>query len=162
MQTTLQTVLVGLVVIEANGLDARRPADPAVRHGQQTLADDRGPVPGIERAIRGARHRRADRPRVLIFVSISAFKFLAAWWLWNGQLDGAVLQLILIGVSAHLLVRLRRPVRAGPGSSAGHPDRAGLAGPPLAGRDRPERTYPVAISSVGRSEPALYRGSDER
>ena len=36
----------------------------------------------------------------LIFVSISAFKFLSAFWLWNMRLEGAVLQLILLGVSA--------------------------------------------------------------
>jgi hypothetical protein len=36
----------------------------------------------------------------LVFVAISAVKFLSAFWLWNGRLDGAVLQLILLGVSA--------------------------------------------------------------
>jgi hypothetical protein len=36
----------------------------------------------------------------LIFVAVSAFKFLSAYWLWNMRQDGAVLQLILLGVSA--------------------------------------------------------------
>lgn len=36
----------------------------------------------------------------LIFVAISALKFLAASWLWNLRMDGALLQLILLGVSA--------------------------------------------------------------
>lgn len=36
----------------------------------------------------------------VIFVTIGALKFLAAYWLWNLRLDGALLQLILLGVSA--------------------------------------------------------------
>lgn len=36
----------------------------------------------------------------LVFVVVSALKFLAAYWLWNLRLDGAVLELILLGVSA--------------------------------------------------------------
>jgi hypothetical protein len=36
----------------------------------------------------------------LIFVAMSALKFLAAHWLWDFRLDGALLQLILLGVSA--------------------------------------------------------------
>jgi hypothetical protein len=36
----------------------------------------------------------------LIFVAVSALKFLSAYWLWNLRLDGAILQLILLGVSA--------------------------------------------------------------
>lgn len=36
----------------------------------------------------------------LVFVAVSAMKFLSAYWLWDGRLDGAVLQLILLGVSA--------------------------------------------------------------
>lgn len=36
----------------------------------------------------------------LIFVAISALKFLATYWLWSLRLDGAILQLILLGVSA--------------------------------------------------------------
>ena len=35
----------------------------------------------------------------LVFVAISALKYLSAYWLWNGLHDGAVLQLILLGVS---------------------------------------------------------------
>ncbi len=36
----------------------------------------------------------------LVFVVVSALKFLAAFWLWNSRLDGAVLELILLGISA--------------------------------------------------------------
>jgi len=36
----------------------------------------------------------------LIFILVSALKILAAFWLWNSRVDGAVLGLILIGVSA--------------------------------------------------------------
>ena len=36
----------------------------------------------------------------LVFVAISALKYLSAYWLWDGRVDGAVLQLILLGVSA--------------------------------------------------------------
>jgi hypothetical protein len=36
----------------------------------------------------------------LVFVAVSALKFLSAYWLWNVRGDGAVLQLILLGVSA--------------------------------------------------------------
>ena len=35
----------------------------------------------------------------LIFVAISALKFLTTHWLWSLRLDGAILQLILLGVS---------------------------------------------------------------
>jgi hypothetical protein len=36
----------------------------------------------------------------LVFVSISALKFLAAVWLLSAQMDGAVLQVLLLGVSS--------------------------------------------------------------
>ncbi|TAK12946.1 MAG: hypothetical protein EPO32_07010 [Anaerolineae bacterium] len=36
----------------------------------------------------------------LVFVAASSLKFLAAYWLWNLRMDGAVLQLILLGVSS--------------------------------------------------------------
>ncbi len=36
----------------------------------------------------------------LIYVVVSALKFLAAYWLWQGRRDGAVLELILLGLSA--------------------------------------------------------------
>ena len=35
----------------------------------------------------------------LLFVVISALKLLAAYWVWNARKDGAVLGLILLGVS---------------------------------------------------------------
>ena len=36
----------------------------------------------------------------LVYVLVSALKILAADWLWNSRLDGAVLGLILLGLSA--------------------------------------------------------------
>jgi hypothetical protein len=35
----------------------------------------------------------------IVFVVVSALKILAAYWLWNSRLDGAVLELILLGLS---------------------------------------------------------------
>lgn len=34
------------------------------------------------------------------YVIVSALKILAAYWLWGGRMDGAVLELILLGLSA--------------------------------------------------------------
>ncbi len=36
----------------------------------------------------------------IVFAVISALKILPAYWLWNGRRDGAVLGLILVGLSA--------------------------------------------------------------
>jgi hypothetical protein len=36
----------------------------------------------------------------IVFIVVSALKILAAYWLWNSRLDGAVLELILLGLSA--------------------------------------------------------------
>jgi hypothetical protein len=36
----------------------------------------------------------------LLFVAISALRLLSAYWLWNARRDGAVLELILLGLSA--------------------------------------------------------------
>jgi hypothetical protein len=36
----------------------------------------------------------------LVFVALSGLKFLSAYWLWNLRPDGAVLQLILLGLSS--------------------------------------------------------------
>lgn len=35
----------------------------------------------------------------LVYVVISALKFMAAYWLWNSRMDGAILGLILLGLS---------------------------------------------------------------
>ena len=34
------------------------------------------------------------------YIIVSALKFLAAYWLWGSRMDGAVLELILLGLSA--------------------------------------------------------------
>src|SRR5262249_40535245 len=36
----------------------------------------------------------------LVYVVVSGLKFLAAYWLWNSRLDGAILELVLLGLSA--------------------------------------------------------------
>lgn len=36
----------------------------------------------------------------LVFVFVSALKLLAAFWIWHSRVDGAVLELILLGLSA--------------------------------------------------------------
>ena len=36
----------------------------------------------------------------LVFVVVSALKLLAAYWIWHVRIDGAVLELILLGLSA--------------------------------------------------------------
>jgi hypothetical protein len=36
----------------------------------------------------------------IVFVVVSALKLLAAYWLWQARLDGAVLEIILLGLSA--------------------------------------------------------------
>lgn len=36
----------------------------------------------------------------MIYILVSAFKILAAYWLWHSRMDGAVLGAILIGLSA--------------------------------------------------------------
>jgi len=35
----------------------------------------------------------------IVYVVVSALKIMAAYWLWNARLDGAVLGLILVGLS---------------------------------------------------------------
>ena len=36
----------------------------------------------------------------LVFVVVSGLKILAAYWIWHSRIDGAVLELILLGLSA--------------------------------------------------------------
>ena len=47
----------------------------------------------------GMIHADVNYAAGLIFVAISALKFLTTHWLWSLRLDGAILQLILLGVS---------------------------------------------------------------
>jgi hypothetical protein len=35
----------------------------------------------------------------IVYVVVSALKIMAAYWLWNSRMDGAVLELILLGLS---------------------------------------------------------------
>ena len=36
----------------------------------------------------------------IVFVVVNALKLLAAYWLWQARLDGAILEIILLGLSA--------------------------------------------------------------
>ncbi|MCA9867283.1 MAG: hypothetical protein KC410_12410 [Anaerolineales bacterium] len=36
----------------------------------------------------------------IVFVVVSGLKLLAAYWLWHARMDGAILELILLGLSA--------------------------------------------------------------
>lgn len=36
----------------------------------------------------------------IVYVVVSALKILAAFWIWNSRVDGAILELILLGLSA--------------------------------------------------------------
>lgn len=36
----------------------------------------------------------------IMFIIVSSFKLLAAYWLWNSRMDGVVLELILLALSA--------------------------------------------------------------
>ena len=46
----------------------------------------------------------------IIFVVVSALKLLAAYWLWQARLDGAVLLVILLGLSAIFWYALALPL----------------------------------------------------
>jgi hypothetical protein len=99
MQTPLLTALVGLVVIEATISSV-----VVLLILRYALVNKRLPVvAGRFRALSGPFEVLGIDALIaagLVFVAVSAMKFLAAYWLWNGRLDGAVLQLILLGVSA--------------------------------------------------------------
>ncbi|MBP6017133.1 MAG: hypothetical protein KA586_10475, partial [Candidatus Promineofilum sp.] len=36
----------------------------------------------------------------IVFVVVSGLKLLAAYWLWHARMDGAILEIILLGLSA--------------------------------------------------------------
>ena len=99
MPTTPITILVALVMIEATISTVG-----VVLILRYALVNKTLPmIAGLFRALSGPFEALGIDALIvagLAFVAISAFKFLAAWWLWNGQLDGAVLQLILLGVSS--------------------------------------------------------------
>lgn len=98
MASQLLAVLVGLVVIEAAISSV-----VVLVILRYALVNRRLPmVAGRFRALSGPFEALGIDALIsagLVFVAVSAVKFLAAYWLWNGRLDGAVLQLILLGVS---------------------------------------------------------------
>lgn len=69
------------------------------------LLFQRGALPrvGPITLLDGRFHRLGDGAFIaagLVFVVVSALRVLAAYWLWNARLDGAALELILLGLSA--------------------------------------------------------------
>ena len=98
MRTPLITVLVVLVVFDALawGLSVPPVLKYALTHrALPTLGGIRllsGPLEslGIESVITAG----------LVFVVVSGLKLLAAYWLWHARADGAVLELVLLGLSA--------------------------------------------------------------
>ena len=61
----------------------------------------------------------------LVFVSLSSIKFLAAWWLASNRLDGAALQLVLLGASSVFWYGFAVPYGPVLRDPAGGADRAG-------------------------------------
>ena len=60
-------------------------------------------LPGIGRALGGPFESLGIDALIvagLVYIVVSALKIMAAYWLWNSRMDGAVLGLILIGLSA--------------------------------------------------------------
>lgn len=99
MPTPLLKVLVVLVILDAliSSVGLLPILHYALTHRSlPTLA-------GIIRALSGPFEALGIEALIvagLVFVSVSALKFISAYWLWNVRLDGGVLQLILLGVSA--------------------------------------------------------------
>lgn len=98
MRTTALTVLVFVVIFDALAwsLSVLPVLKYALAHGHlPTVGGIRllsGPLEalGIEAVIVAG----------LVFVVVSGLKLLAAYWLWQARMDGAVLELILLGLSA--------------------------------------------------------------
>lgn len=98
MRTPLITVLLGMVVFDALAwiLGVLPVLKYALTHRTlPTVGGIRllgGPIEvmGIETVIVTG----------IVFVVVSGLKLLAAYWIWRARLDGAVLEVILLGLSA--------------------------------------------------------------
>lgn len=98
MRTPLMTVLTGLVFLNGLGwaLGSVIPLCYAFRHGHLPRLGGITFLSGPFEAL----GMNAFIVAGLVFVVVSALKILAAFWLWNARLDGAVFELILLGLSA--------------------------------------------------------------
>ena len=99
MQTPLLKALVVLVIIDAliSTLGVLATLQNALTHNRLPI------IAGTIRALSGPFEALGLDALIvagLIFVAFSSLKFLAVYWLWGLRLDGAILQLILLGVSA--------------------------------------------------------------
>jgi hypothetical protein len=98
MTRSLQTALVILVVVDGLGwaFGVLTPLYYALKRGELPR------VAGI-RLLSGPFEQLGIQGLMvagLVFVVVSALKLLAAYWLGQSRLDGAVLELILLGLSA--------------------------------------------------------------
>ena len=68
------------------------------------LTNNALPIVGGIRLLGGGAFEALGLPTVvvagIVFVVVSALKILAAYWLWNFRMEGAILELILLALSA--------------------------------------------------------------
>jgi len=98
VRTPLVTALTILIIIDALGwaLGVLPTLQYALTHGKLPT------VAGI-RALSGPFEALGINTLIvagLVFVAVSLLKLLAAYWTWNLRMDGPVLELILLGISA--------------------------------------------------------------
>lgn len=98
MELSARSVLVGLVLIEASisTVGVAAILKSALDHRELPM------TPFGFRLLSGPFERLGIDGLVvagLVFVALSSLKFVSAWWLAGGRLDGAVLQLALVGAS---------------------------------------------------------------
>lgn len=98
MRTPLITALAVLVVVDALGWGLSVP--PVLKYA---LTHRRLPTLFGIRLLGGPLEALGVESVVvagLVFVVVSGLKLLAAYWLWHARADGAVLEMILLGLSA--------------------------------------------------------------
>ncbi len=98
MRTTLITVLTIVVIFEA--LAWILGVLPVLKYA---LAHRELPTVGGIRLLSGPIEALGIEAVIvtgIVFVVVSGLKLLAAYWLWHARMDGAILEIILLGLSA--------------------------------------------------------------
>ena len=98
MRTPLVTALTILIIIDALGW-----ALGVLPTLQYALTHRKLPTVAGIRALSGPFEALGINTLIvagLVFVAVSLLKLLAAYWTWNLRMDGPVLELILLGISA--------------------------------------------------------------
>ena len=98
MRSTLVTVLTLVVVFDAVGWAFG--VLPVLKYA---LAHRTLPTIGRMRLLSGPVEALGIEAVIvtgLVFVVVSGLKLLAAYWLWQARMDGAILEIILLGLSA--------------------------------------------------------------